>query len=448
MEAGDHNHGCGDSSPGVSRFQAFVDSAFDAYYDWHILSGRMEVSGQLANLLGIDEASLPTSFTEWLDHLHPDDREQTLTRNMGAAIAGTDYVGEYRLQRGDGSYMYVRDRGVILRDEAGRPAHMVGAFSDVSREREAEQVLREEAELYETLFGNAVNPAFQIAADGRFLDVNQVGVSLLQIDKETLLRQSVSSVWGPEAMAAVRASLASDAPATTVELELTIGDLPKALAVTLFPCRFRGERTCFALCTDVTAHQTLRRALEESEEMLRRQAESLEDANAALRVILDQRNRDREELERTIRENLETLVLPLLDRLQPHLDEPERICLEAAVRNLRELTRPFIGTASQGTDALLTPREREIANLVRLGRTSNEIAEALYISPTTVAHHRKNLRRKLGLPPRGVRLASHLAQSAAIQPDTPAEEDSSSRSPDRAHSAHAVPISARGASRR
>ena len=47
------------------------------------------------------------------------------------------------------------------------------------------------------------------------------------------------------------------------------------------------------------------------------------------------------------------------------------------------------------------------------GRSTSEIAEALYISPTTVSFHRKNLRRKLGLGTRGPRLASHLGQSQA-----------------------------------
>ena len=55
-------------------------------------------------------------------------------------------------------------------------------------------------------------------------------------------------------------------------------------------------------------------------------------------------------------------------------------------------------------------REREVANLIRAGKTSREIAEALFIAPTTVAFHRKNLRRKFGLTPHGPSLAAHLAR--------------------------------------
>ncbi len=406
----------GDDTTSLSRLQAFVDSAFDAYYDWHLQTGLLEISDQLASLLGVAQEALPHTFAEWLDHVHPDDRGETLVKNLRAAMDGSDYVGEYRLRRGDGTYMHVRDRGIILRDGQGHAAHMVGAFSDVSREREAELVLREQAELYTTLFENAVNPAFHIATDGRFLDANQAGLALLETGKAELLERDVGSLWGDEALAAVHASFeAGEGAAISVELELMAGAERKTLAVTLVPCRFHAERTCFALCTDVTEHLTLRRALERSEDLLRGQAASLEDANAALRVILDQRSRDRDELSHAVRDTIESVVLPLLARLAPHLATPEQVCLDAAVRSLLELARPGVtpGALTEG-EQHLTLREREIANLIRMGRTSAEIAEALYISPATVAHHRKNLRRKLGLPPRGARLASVLAGHVSL----------------------------------
>jgi PAS domain S-box-containing protein len=150
-----------------------------------------------------------------------------------------------------------------------------------------------------------------------------------------------------------------------------------------------------------------------AEEALHHQAAALEDANTALRVILEQRNRDRAELEQTIVTNAETTVVPLLERLRKHLAHtPEATYVDAALQTLRELVLPF----AQSLDALaggrvqLTLREREIVNLIRAGKSSSEIAETLYISPATVAFHRKNLRRKLGLEARGPSLAAHLAR--------------------------------------
>ena len=130
--------------------------------------------------------------------------------------------------------------------------------------------------------------------------------------------------------------------AATLELELETGSGVKALTLTLVPCRYRGATTCFALGTDITDHRTLRTALEESEASLRQQAAALSDSNTALRVILDQRNRDRAELERTIADNVDTMILPMLGRLaKPLAATPQAVYLDAAVQGLREVVSPL-----------------------------------------------------------------------------------------------------------
>ena len=401
--------------PTQSRFRAFVDSVFDAYYDWHVHTGYMEFSAQMDTLLGLAPEALPRAFAAWLERLHPDDRAATVETVRSAVREGGVYRDEYRLRREDGSYVHVRDRGVVLRDEDGSSSHMVGAIRDVTRDLEAERALHEAAELYRTLFKNAVNSAFQIAHDGRFLDANAAGTSFMAMSRGQLLQRDVGGLWGADALEAVREATSSGVTAS-LELEVKVGDAVKALAVTLVPCRFRGEATCFALGTDITEHRNLRTALEESEASLRLQAQALSDANIALRVILEQRNRGRAELERTISDNVDTVILPMLGRLaKPLAATPEAIYLDAAVRSLREVVNPLAQALSSPAEAglQLTPREREIASLIRVGRSTSEIAEALYISPTTVSFHRKNLRRKLGLGTGGPRLASHLGQSQA-----------------------------------
>jgi DNA-binding CsgD family transcriptional regulator len=396
-----------------SRFVALVEAVFDVYYDWYMQTGDVEFSSQIEELLRLEPGSLPRTFDSWLERLHPEDRKHTLQENRRVAFEGGVFAGEYRLRRGDGSYVLVRDRGVMLKDDQGRPTHMIGVIRDISREREAELAQREAAELYGTLFAQTVNPAYHIADDGFFLDANCAGLTFLQTDRRQLLRGTVLSLWGEAAAVAVREAASPDGAVATLALELQVGDVLKALVVTLVPCRFRGAATCFALGTDVSEHKALQRALVASEESLRRQAAALEDANTALRVILDERNRQSAQLEWTILHNAETMILPLLEKLGRHLEStPEAIYVDAATKNLRELVFPFAQAldAPAGTQAQLTMREREIANLIRAGKSSSEIAEALYISLNTVAFHRKSLRRKLGVQPRGKSLAAYLAR--------------------------------------
>ena len=62
----------------------------------------------------------------------------------------------------------------------------------------------------------------------------------------------------------------------------------------------------------------------------------------------------------------------------------------------------------------LTPREMEVLRFLADGRTNDEIAAALVISPHTVARHRENLMRKLGLHSRS-ELVKYAIRKGLIQ---------------------------------
>ena len=83
--------------------------------------------------------------------------------------------------------------------------------------------------------------------------------------------------------------------------------------------------------------------------------------------------------------------------------------LEIIELNLKEITSQF---ASRLTSKFvgLTPRELEVASLVRDGKTTSEIAQILYISENSVAFHRRNIRSKLGLNREKANLRSYLQQ--------------------------------------
>jgi DNA-binding CsgD family transcriptional regulator len=57
---------------------------------------------------------------------------------------------------------------------------------------------------------------------------------------------------------------------------------------------------------------------------------------------------------------------------------------------------------------LFTPREIDVAALVREGKTSKEIADLLNVSVSAVDFHRKKIRKKLGLKNDKSNLRSHL----------------------------------------
>lgn len=148
--------------------------------------------------------------------------------------------------------------------------------------------------------------------------------------------------------------------------------------------------------------------LEESNYELRAHTRKLEELNSALRVLVEQIKTDKEDFETKATDNLNKLVLPYLVRLKgSRLTKKQGLLLEIALSNLDNVLSSFISRLSTGSK-ILTPREIEVAHLVREGYDDKRIAELLCISVRTVEYHRYNVRKKLGLRGKKSNLRSYL----------------------------------------
>ena len=65
----------------------------------------------------------------------------------------------------------------------------------------------------------------------------------------------------------------------------------------------------------------------------------------------------------------------------------------------------------------LTITENQVADLIKQGKTSKEIATMLNVSTAAVSFHRNNIRKKLGLSNKKIRLAAHLISGGLKMPE-------------------------------
>jgi transcriptional regulator EpsA len=81
----------------------------------------------------------------------------------------------------------------------------------------------------------------------------------------------------------------------------------------------------------------------------------------------------------------------IMGLLMPHID--------STIRRIQHLeqTKAAIGNEYLSAIARLSPRELEIVNWVRLGKTNSEVANLLFISQNTVKTHLKNIFEKLNV---------------------------------------------------
>jgi DNA-binding CsgD family transcriptional regulator len=159
---------------------------------------------------------------------------------------------------------------------------------------------------------------------------------------------------------------------------------------------------------DITELKLAQKSLHHHKEILEKKNKSLEEANIALKVLLNQRENDKTEMEKNFLINTKTFVQPYIQKLkQEPLNKKNKTLLSIIENHLNDIISPLINTFSNA-GIILTPQELQVAALVKDGKSTSEIADLLYVSEATVSYHRKNLRAKLGIKKKQVNLRSRL----------------------------------------
>jgi len=126
------------------RFQLMLKSREIAIWDMTVdpsnpVSGDNHFwwSDELRHMLGFsDEQDFPNVLSSWSERLHPEDKNKTLSAfaaHLNDYKGRTPYNVEYRIQRKDGRYVWLRADGATQRSPKGVPIRVVGSVEDISQ---------------------------------------------------------------------------------------------------------------------------------------------------------------------------------------------------------------------------------------------------------------------------------------------------------------------------
>lgn len=175
----------------------------------------------------------------------------------------------------------------------------------------------------------------------------------------------------------------------------------------------QGEmRASITIFRDITHRKVsaarLKQAQESLEQKVIERTHALEEANTALRVLVKGNDEDRILLEKKILANAENLLLPYIEKIKEcKLNEQLTSYVKILESNLNDIISPFSEKLSSKL-LKLTPTEIRIANLIRQGLTSKEIANIMSLSVETIGTHRKKIRKKMGLNNKETNLQTYL----------------------------------------
>src|SRR6266550_1300856 len=157
-------------------------------------------SSQWTEHTGVAEAEL--LGWQWLETLHPDDREPTRHFWLESVAGHHSYDIEYRVRRRDGEYRWFKTRGVPIRDTGGNIVKWFGTCTDITE-------LRDSEERFRGIFENAAVGIAQTHPSGRFLRVNEKFCRIVGYAREELLQKTFQDITHPDDVAMGVSALAA-----------------------------------------------------------------------------------------------------------------------------------------------------------------------------------------------------------------------------------------------
>ncbi len=157
----------------------------------------------------------------------------------------------------------------------------------------------------------------------------------------------------------------------------------------------------------IAARMETEQELKETNRQLTIERESIRQANAALRTVLNRIEEEKREIRRDIEANVEKILLPILHALSIRIPAPHRRYVELIRSNLEDIVSPFVSELSRRYRSL-TPTEVRICKMIRDGMPTKDIAAIRGVAPATISRHREHIRKKLDIVNQSINLTTYL----------------------------------------
>jgi PAS domain S-box-containing protein len=189
------------------RWKYALEGAGDGVWDWNRATGEVLYSQRWKSMLGYDEHDVADTPAAWELLLHPDDAPAVLaTLAAYSASSGQTYEAEYRMRCKDGSWAWIRGRGMaVTRDAAGLPLRTIGTHTDITRLKHNEAALRasnlqlaSERQRFKVILENSHDAFIAVAPDGLVSDWSAKAEALLGWSAQQAVGRDLAALIVPE----------------------------------------------------------------------------------------------------------------------------------------------------------------------------------------------------------------------------------------------------------
>jgi PAS domain S-box-containing protein len=127
------------------QLSLILEGAELGIWEWDLTSDQLKVNDRWANILGFSQDELSAHLDNWRELIHPDDLERIADAYKQHAEGNQEfYQIEYRMRSKSGEWVWVSDKGRIVRwDSNGNPTLASGTRIDINNRKLYEEAIRD-----------------------------------------------------------------------------------------------------------------------------------------------------------------------------------------------------------------------------------------------------------------------------------------------------------------
>ena len=276
----------------------------------------------------------------------------------------------------------------------------------------AEEAIGEYDEKYRQIFNTETDAIMLFDAETRqFVDVNVASLNLYGYTKEEFLKLRHQNITAePEKSdVSIEQTLKGKLDRIPVRYHKKKNGILFPVEISSSTFTLKNRKVLCGAIRDITERKQAEEKIRQRGVALEEKTQDLEEANTALKVLFKQREDDKIELEEKVLLNVRELVLPYLEKLKmKRLDENQKSYIDIIESNLNDIVSPLVHGLSSKL-ITLSPTELQVANLIKQGKTTKEIADIMNLATSTIDFHRNNIRKKLGIKNKKINLRTYLS---------------------------------------
>jgi len=267
------------------QYRAAIESVNDVVYKTSPSGAFLFVSPTIENLVGHKPREFYRNPVLWLGSVHPDDKKFLLGRVANIKDLGARIVNEYRvLPKGKAVYRWVRDVAIPQKSGEGEVVGVQGIMTDITNYREAIEDLRQSHSFTSSILGSIQEGIVVFDGHLKCIQWNDVMEEITGLTRKEVLGRPVSEILGgkggEERVKLVRQALSGEKVSSdSLGYQNAVLREQKYFWERYMPQRDDNGTLVgvIGLVTDVSESKRLEHDLRESEQILRKVIDTIND---------------------------------------------------------------------------------------------------------------------------------------------------------------------------